>query len=145
MVRRRRYLLWSDIPEDRILRWDETSGAVSVIRQPLNNSNGHAVDRQGRLVSCEHLTRRITRTEYDGTAVSDRFQGKRFNSPNDVAVKSDGTVTLSGREECRLTRRSPTPPPVKYAVAEDIDWAIDGAMEMSDKIAIFPAMGGLVE
>ena len=89
-----RYLLWSDIPEDRILRWDETSGAVSVFRRPSNNSNGHAVDRQGRLVSCEHLTRRVTRTEHDGTvtAVADRFQGKRFNSPNDVTVKSDGSI-----------------------------------------------------
>ena len=89
-----RYLLWSDIPEDRILRWDETSGAVSVFRQPSNNSNGHAVDRQGRLVSCEHLTRRVTRTEHDGTvtAVAGRFQGMRFNSPNDVTVKSDGSI-----------------------------------------------------
>lgn len=89
-----RYLLWSDIPEDRILRWDETTGAVSIFRQPSNNSNGHAVDRQGRLVSCEHLTRRVTRTEHDGTitAVADRFLDKRFNSPNDVTVRSDGSI-----------------------------------------------------
>src|SRR5882672_4581229 len=62
-----RYLLWSDIPNNRILRWDEETGATTVFRKPSNNANGHTRDRQGRLVSCEHLTRRITRTEYDGT------------------------------------------------------------------------------
>ncbi len=89
-----RYLLWSDIPNNRILRWDETEGAVSVFRQPSNNSNGHTVDRQGRLVSCEHLTRRVTRTEHDGSVsvVADRYDSKRLNSPNDVVVKSDGSV-----------------------------------------------------
>ena len=61
-----RYLLLSDIPNNRILRWDEASGATSVSRAPADNANGHTRDRQGRLVSCEHLTRRITRTEYDG-------------------------------------------------------------------------------
>ena len=89
-----RYLLWSDIPNNRILRWDGTNGAVSTFRQPSNNSNGHTVDRQGRLVSCEHLTRRVTRTEFDGsvTVLADRYQGKRLNSPNDVVVQSDGSV-----------------------------------------------------
>lgn len=89
-----RYLLWSDIPNNRILRWDETDGSVSVFRQPSNNSNGNTVDRQGRLVTCEHLARRVTRTELDGTitVIADRFEGKRFNSPNDVVVKSDGSV-----------------------------------------------------
>jgi len=89
-----RYLLWSDIPNNRILRWDETDGSVSTFRQPSNNSNGHTVDRQGRLVSCEHLTRRVTRTEHDGTisVIADTYQGKRLNSPNDVVVKSDGSV-----------------------------------------------------
>ncbi|MEM9812153.1 MAG: SMP-30/gluconolactonase/LRE family protein, partial [Pseudomonadota bacterium] len=89
-----RYLLWSDIPNDRILRWDETDGGVSVFRQPAMNTNGHTVDRQGRLVSCEHLGRRVTRTEHDGriTVVADRFEGKRLNSPNDVVVKSDGSI-----------------------------------------------------
>jgi gluconolactonase len=89
-----RYLLWSDIPNNRILRFDETDGSVSVFREPSNNSNGHTVDRQGRLVSCEHLARRVTRTEHDGTltVLADRFQGKRLNSPNDVVVKSDGTI-----------------------------------------------------
>ena len=89
-----RYLLWSDIPNNRILRWDETDGSVSTFRQPSNNSNGHTVDRQGRLISCEHLARRVTRTELDGTltVVADAWQGKRLNSPNDVVVKSDGSI-----------------------------------------------------
>ncbi|RKE37984.1 gluconolactonase [Paraburkholderia sp. BL23I1N1] len=92
-----RYLLWSDIPNDRILRWDETSGAVTTFRQSSNNANGHTRDRQGRLVTCEHLTRRVTRTEYDGsiTVLADRYRGKRFNSPNDVIVKSDGSIWFS--------------------------------------------------
>lgn len=89
-----RYLLWSDIPNNRILRLDETDGSVSTFRQPSNNSNGHTVDRQGRLVSCEHLARRVTRTEHDGsiTVIADTYQGKRLNSPNDVVVKSDGSI-----------------------------------------------------
>jgi gluconolactonase len=89
-----RYLLWSDIPNNRILRWDETDGRVSTFRQPSNNSNGHTVDRQGRLVSCEHLSRRVTRTEHDGTVtvIADSYKGKRLNSPNDVVVKSDGSI-----------------------------------------------------
>jgi len=89
-----RYLLWSDIPNDRILRWDDTDGNVSTFRQPSNNANGHTVDRQGRLISCEHLTRRVTRTEFDGriTVIADRIDGKRLNSPNDVVVRSDGSV-----------------------------------------------------
>ena len=89
-----RYLLWSDIPNDRILRWDETSGQTSVFRSPANNANGHVRDRQGRLVSCEHLGRRITRTEYDGrlTVLADRFDGKRLNSPNDIVCAQDGSL-----------------------------------------------------
>lgn len=89
-----RYLLWSDIPNNRIMRFDETDGSVSVFRAPSNNSNGHTVDRQGRLISCEHQARRVTRTEHDGqiTVIADRYEGKRFNSPNDVVVKSDGTI-----------------------------------------------------
>jgi gluconolactonase len=89
-----RYLLWSDIPNNRIMRFDETDGSVSVFRDPSNNSNGHTVDRQGRLISCEHLTRRVTRTEHDGSisVIADSYQGKRLNSPNDVVVKSDGTI-----------------------------------------------------
>ncbi len=89
-----RYLLWSDIPNNRILRFDETDGSVSVFRDPSNNSNGQTVDRQGRLVSCEHLARRVTRTELDGsiTVIADSYDGKRLNSPNDVVIKSDGSI-----------------------------------------------------
>ena len=89
-----RYLVWSDIPNDRILRWDECDGRVSEFRSPAGYTNGHTVDRQGRLVSCEHLERRVTRTEFDGTrtVLADRFQGARLNSPNDVVVRSDGSV-----------------------------------------------------
>jgi gluconolactonase len=89
-----RYLVWSDIPNDRMLRWDETDGSVSVFRTPANNSNGNTVDPQGRLVTCEHRARRVTRTELDGsvTVLADSYEGKRFNSPNDVVVRSDGSV-----------------------------------------------------
>ncbi|WP_395682654.1 SMP-30/gluconolactonase/LRE family protein [Inquilinus sp.] len=89
-----RYLLWSDIPNNRIMRWDETDGSVSVYRNPSNYTNGHTRDRQGRLVSCEHGGRRVSRTEYDGrvTVLADSHNGKRLNSPNDVVVKSDDTV-----------------------------------------------------
>src|SRR5256884_1713448 len=89
-----RYLVWSDIPNDRMLRWDETDGSVSVFRQPSMNSNGHTVDLQGRLVSCEHLSRCVSRTEFDGkrTVLADRYGGRRLNSPNDVVVKSDGSI-----------------------------------------------------
>ena len=92
-----RYLVWSDIPNNRMLRFDETDGSVSVFRQPSNNSNGHTVDREGRLVSCEHQSRCVTRTEHDGTrtVLADRFQSKRLNSPNDVVVKSDGSIWFS--------------------------------------------------
>ena len=89
-----RYLLWSDIPNNRILKWEEETGAVSVFRKPSEFANGNFRDRQGRLVTCEHGGRRIIRTEYDGsiTVLMDRFEGKRLNSPNDIVVKSDGTI-----------------------------------------------------
>jgi gluconolactonase len=89
-----RYLVWSDIPNDRMLRYDETSGAVSVFRHPAGYSNGNTVDREGRLVTCEHGNRRVSRTEHDGavTVIADSFEGKRLNSPNDVVVASDGAV-----------------------------------------------------
>src|SRR5262249_13375827 len=89
-----RYLLWSDIPNNRIMRWDEETGAASVYRKPSNHANGNTRDRQGRLVTCEHEGRRVTRTEYDGsiTVILNRFDGKRLNSPNDVVVKSDGSI-----------------------------------------------------
>ncbi len=89
-----RYLIWSDIPNNRMLRLDETDGHVSVFRQPAGNSNGNTVDRVGRLVTAEHGGRRVSRTEFDGTVITlaDRWQGKRLNSPNDVVVKSDGSI-----------------------------------------------------
>jgi gluconolactonase len=89
-----RYLLWSDIPNDRILRWDEETGAVSVFRRPSHFANGNTRDRQGRLLTCEHDTRRVTRTEYDGaiTVLADAFDGKPLNSPNDIVCRSDGTI-----------------------------------------------------
>jgi gluconolactonase len=89
-----RCLLWSDIPNDRIMRWDEETGDVSVFRKPSHYANGNTRDRQGRLVTCEHDTRRVTRTEYDGsiTVLCDRFEGKPLNSPNDVVVRSDDSI-----------------------------------------------------
>ena len=89
-------LLFSDIPNNRIMRWSPGAG-VSTYRQPSNFANGHTRDREGRLVSCEHGTRRVTRTELDGsiTVIADSYDGKRLNSPNDVVVKSDGTIWFS--------------------------------------------------
>ena len=87
------YVVWSDIPNDRMMRWSPSDGA-SVFREPAGYTNGNYRDRQGRLVSCEHGNRRVSRTETDGSVVSlvDRFDGKRLNSPNDLVVKSDGTI-----------------------------------------------------
>jgi len=92
-----RYLVWSDAPNDRMMRWDETDGSVSVFRQPALNTNGNTVDLQGRLVSCEHRGRCVSRTEHDGsrTVLASHYEGKRFNSPNDVVVKSDGSIWFS--------------------------------------------------
>ena len=89
-----RTLVWSDIPNDRMLRWDEETGAVGVFRKPSGFANGNTRDRQGRLVTCEHGARRVTRTEPDGslTVSAEGYQGKRLNSPNDVVVKSDGSI-----------------------------------------------------
>lgn len=89
-----RFLLWSDIPNDRILRWDDCSGQVSVFRQPSNHANGLARDTAGRLLTCEHGTRRVTRTEYDGrvAVLADQYRGKRLNSPNDIVCQSNGAV-----------------------------------------------------
>jgi gluconolactonase len=92
-----RQLIWSDIPNDRLLRWDEATGAVGTFRSPAGHVNGNALDRQGRLVSSEQGNRRVTRTEHDGsvTVLADRYDGKRLNSPNDSTVKSDGSVWFS--------------------------------------------------
>jgi gluconolactonase len=89
------YLLWSDIPNNRIMKFDEKTGAVSVFRAQANYANGNTRDRQGRLVTCEHsVTRRVTRTEKDGkiTVLADSFDGKRLNAPNDIVVKSDDSL-----------------------------------------------------
>jgi gluconolactonase len=89
-------LLFSDIPNNRIMRWSPDTG-ISTYRAPSNFSNGHTRDLQGRLISCEHGTRSVTRTEHDGelTVIADGFEGKRLNSPNDVVVKSDGSIWFS--------------------------------------------------
>ncbi len=89
-----RFLLWSDIPNNRMMKWEEETGAVSVFRKPSNHSNGNTRDRQGRLLTCEHLARRVVRTEYDGsiTTIASHFEGKRLNSPNDIVCPSDGSI-----------------------------------------------------
>lgn len=89
-----RYLIWSDLPNNRLLRFDDTDGSVSVFRQPSGFANGNTVDLQGRLLTCEHQNRRVTRTEHDGsiTVLASHYQGRRLNSPNDVVVKSDGSI-----------------------------------------------------
>jgi gluconolactonase len=87
-------LVWSDIPNDRMLRYDALSGQTAVFRQPARNANGNTVDREGRLVTCEHGGRQVTRTGHDGriTVLASHHEGKRLNSPNDVVVKSDGSI-----------------------------------------------------
>src|SRR5579863_7005439 len=92
-----RYLVFSDIPNNRMLRWVEETGEVSVFRSPSNYSNGNFRDREGRLLTCEHGTRRVTRTEHDGTitVLMDSFQGKKLNAPNDIVVHSDGAIWFS--------------------------------------------------
>lgn len=89
-----RQLIWSDIPNDRMLRWTEETGAVSTFRQPAGFSNGNTRDNQGRLLTCQHGPRSVTRTEYDGTitVLADRFEGKRLNAPNDIACHPDGGI-----------------------------------------------------
>ena len=92
-----RCLIWSDIPNDRMMKWDEETGAVSVFRKPSHYANGNTRDRQGRLVTCEMDTQRVTRTEYDGTitVLADSFEGKKLTGPNDVVVKSDASIWFS--------------------------------------------------
>jgi gluconolactonase len=87
-----RYLVWSDIPNNRQLRWIEDDGRVTVFRAPSNNSNGNTFDFEGRQLSCEHLTRRVVRYENDGTitVIADAYDGKPLNSPNDVVPHPDG-------------------------------------------------------
>lgn len=87
------YYIWSDIPNNRVYQW-QPGGAVRVFDDDPNYSNGHTVDQQGRMVSCEHFSRRVTRREHDGSTsvIADQFEGKPLNSPNDVVVKSDGSI-----------------------------------------------------
>ena len=89
-----RYVLFSDIPNNRIMRLDEDDDHCNVFRQPSMNSNGNTIDREGRLITCEHSGRRVTRTELDGsiTIIADSYNGKKLNSPNDVVVASDGSI-----------------------------------------------------
>jgi gluconolactonase len=89
-----RYLVWSDIPNDRLMRWDETDDTVSVFEKPCRHQNGHTIDLQGRMIACEHRGRCVSRVEPDGsrTVLADRFEGMRLNSPNDAVVKSDGSI-----------------------------------------------------
>jgi gluconolactonase len=121
-----RFLLVSDIPNNRIMRYDEATGNWDVFRHPSNFANGHARDRQGRLISCEHLTRRITRTEYDGkiTVLADGFNGKRLNSPNDIVCKSDGSIWFSDPPfgiagEWEGDKATPELPQSVYRIAPD--------------------------
>ena len=92
-----RCLLWSDIPSDRIMKWEEETGAVSLFRKPSHYANGNTRDRQGRLITCEMDAQRLTRTEHDGriTVLADTFDGKKLTGPNDVVVKSDGSIWFS--------------------------------------------------
>jgi gluconolactonase len=92
-----KYLVWSDIPNDRLMRYDETDGSVSVFWQGCGNHNGHTVDREGRLICCEHLARCVSRIEHDGsrTVLATHWQGKRLNSPNDAVVAADGAIWFS--------------------------------------------------
>lgn len=92
-----RFVVWSDIPNDRVMRFDDTDGSVSVFEQPAFNANGHFADREGRIVRCEHRGRCVSRIEHDGrrTVLCSHWQGKRLNSPNDVIVKRDSTIWFS--------------------------------------------------
>ncbi|WP_076070892.1 SMP-30/gluconolactonase/LRE family protein [Sphingomonas montana] len=126
-----RYLLLTDLPEDRILRWDETTEALSVFRYPAGQANGLTRDRQGRLIACEHAGRRVTRTEYDGsiTVLAERFGERRLNSPNDVVVTRDGAVWF-------------TDPP--FGLASDYMGRRGAAVLPANLYRIDPATGALL-
>ena len=125
-----RYLVWCDVPNDRLLRWDEATGTVGEFRRPAGHPNGATRDRQGRLLLCEHSGRRVSRTEHDGsiTVVAERFDGKKLNSPNDVIVKSDDSVWF-------------TDPP--YGIANDYTGRI-GMQELSSNIYRVDGNTGIV-
>ena len=129
-----RSLIWSDVPGDSMHRWDEATGQTSVFRKSSNHANGNTRDRQGRLVTCEHLTRRVTRTEHDGriTVLADAYRGKRLNSPNDIVVKSDGSVWFTDPSFGILSyyeglKANPELPTNVYRI--DADGSIDVVME----------------
>lgn len=128
-----RYLVWSDIPNNRLLRWDETDGRVSVFRAPANHANGNSVDPQGRLVTCEHLTRRVTRTEHDGsiTVLADSYGGKRLNSPNDVVVRADGSVYFTDPPYGILTDYEGVRQPLEIGACHVYRIAPDGTVSIA--------------
>ena len=131
-----RTFAWSDIPNNRIMRWDEETGSVGVLRKPSNYANGNTRDRQGRLVTCEHGGRRVTRTEYDGTitVIADGYRGSPLNSPNDLVAHSDGAIWftdpsfgISGHYEGHLA--TPELPTNVYRIdpaTREIDAVIEG-------------------
>jgi gluconolactonase len=155
-----RYLVFSDIPNDRMMRWDETTGAVGVFRHDAGYANGNTVDRDGRLVTCEHGNRRLTRTEHDGsiTVLADRLpDGRRFNSPNDVIEHSDGSVwftdpsygidsdyeghrAVSEIGACHVYRIDPTSGELRI-VADDFDMP-NGLAFSADESALFVVDSG---
>ena len=121
-----RSFVWSDIPNDRMLRWDELTGETGVFRSPAGYPNGSTLDQQGRLVTCEHGGRRVTRTEHDGsmTVLADRFEGQRFNSPNDVVVDAGGGSGSPTRPTASpaTTRASPpSPSSGRHVYRVDVD------------------------
>ena len=157
-----RYLIWSDLPNNRQMRYDDTDGSVSVFRQPSGFANGNTVDLQGRLISCEHQNRRVTRTEHNGaiTVLASHYQGRRLNSPNDVVVKSDGSIWFTdpnygiiadyegSRAEqeqsgCHVYRIDPTSGEVS-CVADDFDHP-NGLAFSRDEKQLYIADSGFTE
>jgi gluconolactonase len=142
-----RYLLFSDIPNDRIVKWEEETGAVSLFRQPSHYANGNTRDRQGRLVTCEMDAQRLTRTEYDGaiTVLAESFDGKRLTGPNDVVVKSDGSIWFSdngaGIRGNYLGHKAPIELPFRVYCIDPKSGAIEiavGDMERPNGLAFSP-------
>ncbi len=138
------YVLWSDIPNNRLMRWSQAEGA-SVFRSPSNFCNGNTRDHEGRLITCEHGTRRVTRTEHDGsiTVVADNYFGKRLNSPNDVVVKSDGTIWFTD-PSYGILKGSKEGYESPYEVAGDFVYRFDPAAgELTCVVRDMPKPNGL--